>query len=127
VEAAGPSSIDPTTAISDFQNLVAAGVKGVLTMACPEQLWTHPIATAVGEGVAVDTIDISSPGSGASFHVGSPRPQMGAAVAQLYAQTLWSGVKGTVIAGLCVPGLPQLTSPTQGSRPSWPRSSRASR
>jgi ABC-type sugar transport system substrate-binding protein len=114
VNVSGPSAIDPTTAISDFQNLVTTGAKGILVMAYPAELWTHPIETAVKQGVDVDTIDISSPGSGSNFHVGSPRQQMGAEVAQLYAKQLGPNAKGTVVAGICVPGLPQLTSPTAG-------------
>ncbi len=114
VKVTGPSSLDPTGAISDFQNLTSSGAKGILVMAYPAELWKHPISTAVGQGIDVDTIDISSPGSGTNFHVGSPRQQMGAANAQLYAKQLGASAKGSVVAGICVPGLPQLTSPTQG-------------
>ena len=75
VKVSGPTSLDPTTAIADFQDLVPAGAKGVLPMAYPAQLWNKPISVAVGQGVDVDTIDISSPGSGSNFHTGR-RQQM---------------------------------------------------
>jgi ABC-type sugar transport system substrate-binding protein len=114
VKVSGPSSINPSQAITDFQNLATTGAKGILTMAYPAEQWTHPIATAIKQGIDVDTIDISSPASGASFHVGAPRQQMGAADAKVYAQKLGPHASGTVIAGICVPGLPQLTSPVQG-------------
>ena len=114
VKVSGPSSLDPTTAIADFQNLASAGAKGILTMAFPEQLWRKPISVAGSQGIAVDTIDISSQGPGSSFHTGSPRQQMGAAVARYFATKLPSGAKGLIVSGICVPGLPQLTSPVAG-------------
>jgi len=114
VKVTGPSSINPAAAISNFQNLTSSDVDGILTMGYPAELWKRPISTAVKQGINVATIDISSPGSGSSFHVGSPRQQMGAANAKLIAQKLGKNAKGQIVAGICVPGLPQLTSPIKG-------------
>jgi ABC-type sugar transport system substrate-binding protein len=114
VKISGPASLDPSTAISDFQNLAAAGAKGILVDAYPADQWKHPISQAVAQGVDVDTIDDSSPGSGTSFQVGAPQQAMGAADARVMAAQLGKGANGTVIAGICVPGLPVLVTPTLG-------------
>ena len=39
VKVTGPDSLDPTGAISNFQNVVASGAQGILAMAYPEELW----------------------------------------------------------------------------------------
>jgi ABC-type sugar transport system substrate-binding protein len=114
VKVSGPASLDPSTAISDFQNLAAAGAKGILADAYPADQWKHPISQAVSQGIDVDTIDDSSPGSGTSFQVGAPQQAMGAADAEVMAAKLGKGATGTVIQGICVPGLPVLTTPALG-------------
>jgi ribose transport system substrate-binding protein len=114
VTVTGPDSLDPTGAISNFQNVVASGAQGVLAMAYPEELWKRPIETAVGQDVVVGTIDISSEAGGAATHTGAPRQQMGAALADEFAKQLPPDSSGDIIAGLCVPGLAQLTAPIEG-------------
>jgi ABC-type sugar transport system substrate-binding protein len=112
----GPAGLDPNKAISDFQNAVAAGAKGILVMAYPGDLWTAPINRAVDQGVTVAMADVFSEKSKAVTEVGAPKVAMGAALAEEYIKQIPEGTEGVIIPGLCVAGLRVLEAPLDGFR-----------
>jgi len=116
VKTSTPSQQDASSAVSNFQNLTTAGVQGIIVTAFPGDQWKKPIAAAIGQGILVNSVDASSPLSGTSFHVGPPRQQMSAAVATELAKSFPNGkdTKGTVVAGVCVAGVPEFDALAKG-------------
>nr|MBA3844884.1 substrate-binding domain-containing protein [Actinomycetota bacterium] len=112
----GPTALNPGQAIGTFQNAVASGAQVALVMAYPGDLWRAPIDAAVRQGVTVATNDDSSDDSQAAFHIGPPKVAMGAALADEFAKKIPQGATGTIIPGLCVPGLAVLQAPINGFR-----------
>ncbi len=118
VKSSTPSQQDASSAVSNFQNLTTAGVQGIIVTAFPGDQWTKPIATAIKQGILVNSVDASSPQSGTSFHVGPPRQQMSAAIATELVKSFPNGKdsKGTVVAGICVAGVPEFDALAKGLR-----------
>jgi ribose transport system substrate-binding protein len=112
----GPAGLDPNKAIADFQNGVASGMKGMLVMAYPGDLWTAPINRAAGQGVTVATADDYAENSKAITEVGPPKVTMGAALADEYLKQIPEDASGVIVPGLCVAGLPVLEAPLNGFR-----------
>jgi ribose transport system substrate-binding protein len=112
--AATPAAIDGATAISNFQNAVASGTDVAVVSAYPPADWRVPIDQAVKQGVTVGTTDTPSPTSQAALHTGAPRVAMGAAIAKAMAAQLPEDAKGTIVPGLCIPGIQQLLAPVEG-------------
>ncbi|MDT0183993.1 substrate-binding domain-containing protein [Microbacterium sp. ARD31] len=112
----GPQGLDPNKAITDFQNAIAAGAKGVLVHAYPGDLWRAPIDRAVDQGIVVATADVYSEGSKAVTEVGAPKVAMGAGLADLYIEQLPADAEGVIIPGICVAGLEVLIAPLNGFR-----------
>lgn len=110
----GPQGLDPNKAIADFQNAVAAGNKGMLVFAYPGDLWKKPIDTAVDQGVVVSTTDDYSENSKAITETGAPKVAMGAAIADEFIKRIPEGSTGTIVPGICVPGLQVLTATYDG-------------
>ncbi|BEP14860.1 hypothetical protein acdb102_31710 [Acidothermaceae bacterium B102] len=107
----GPADLNPTEAIKDMQDAGNAGVKGEVVSAYPGDLFKVPID---GLGIPVTTIDLYSPGSKAATHFAPDKYELGVAMATEIAKALGANATGTVIAGICVPGLPALVAPQQG-------------
>lgn len=113
----GPTQLDPTAAIADYQNAVSAGAAGMLVVGFPPDLYKSPVDKATALGVVTASVDVNvAPGSTATAHVSSPKAAMGAAVAEAYIAALPEDATGELVPGLCVPGLPDLTVPLDGFR-----------
>lgn len=109
-----PTALNPNQAISIFQNTVASGANVALVMAYPGDVWRAPITTASRQGVTVGTNDDDSEGSAAKFQIGAPKAAMGAGLADQFVKALPPHAKGTIVPGICVPGLAVLLSPVSG-------------
>lgn len=114
---AGPSGIDPPTEIKQFQDLLQTGVKAITTVAYPSDIWVRPIDTASNSGVPVGTYDVASPASLETVHVGPRNLDVGKAMADAYTNTLGasaSSASGSVVLGICFPGLDVLEARVTG-------------
>jgi len=107
----GPADINPPEAVKGLQNAVAAGADGAIVAAFPGELFKVPIDRA---GMPVVTIDLQSPGSKAGTHFGPSKYDLGVALAEEFAKALPANASGTVVGGICVPGLPVLVAAQQG-------------
>lgn len=107
----GPPSPDPPTAIKALQDAAAAGADGAVVAAFPGDLFRVPINQT---GIPVVTLDIYSPGSKAATHFGPDKYALGAALAKEFLKKLPADSSGTVVGGICVPGLPSLEQPQKG-------------
>lgn len=107
----GPADINPPAAVKGLQNAVAAGADGAIVAAFPGELFKVPIDRA---GMPVVTIDLQSPGSKAATHFGPSKYDLGVALAKEFAKALPANASGTVVGGICVPGLPVLVAAQQG-------------
>lgn len=114
---AGPSAIDPPTEIKEFQDLMQTGVKAITTVAYPSDIWVRPIDNATNAGVPVATYDVASPASLETVHVGPRNLDIGKAMADAYTNTLGSNAStatGSVVLGICFPGLDVLEARVTG-------------
>ncbi len=107
----GPADINPTEAIKDLQNAVAAGADGAIVAAFPGNLFKVPIDHADMPSI---TIDLESPGSKAVTHLGPNKYALGVALAQEFAKAMPAKASGEFVGGICVPGLAVLIAPQQG-------------
>lgn len=107
----GPTNIDPAAAIKALQDASAAGADGAIVAAFPGDLFKVPIDQT---GLPVATIDLYSPGSTAGTHFGTDKYGLGVALAEEFAKQLPEDAQGTIVGGICVPGLPALVAPQQG-------------
>lgn len=107
----GPADINPSEAIKDLQNAVAAGADGAVVAAFPGNLFKVPIDHA---NMPVITIDLEAPGSKAITHLGPNKYALGVALANQFAKSLPAKASGEFVGGICVPGLPVLLAPQQG-------------
>ena len=110
----GPPGLDPPTQIKALQDAVSAGATGVATMAFPGELWVRPIDNATSSGATVVTLDTPSEGSTATTHFGPSKYALGTALADAFSTRLGPDAHGYIQPGICVPGLPSLTSPFTG-------------
>jgi ABC-type sugar transport system substrate-binding protein len=107
VTVTGPPEPDPTQEVADFQNVVAAGAKGVIVQANPPSQFERPIETAIKQGVDVESDLLPTDGSGTKYLVGPSIAGAGAGVAQLFASKWGAHAHGTAYVGVCETGLPQ--------------------
>lgn len=112
----GPPGINPPAALSAFQTAVAAGSKGVVVAALPDDLFGRPIDDAVDAGTAVVTVDVPAPNSEASAHFGPSRFALGVALAKEWSDKLGTNAKGYIQPGNCSPTVPVLVSVIDGFR-----------
>jgi ABC-type sugar transport system substrate-binding protein len=103
----GPSEPDPSQEVADFQNVVAAGAKGVIVQANPPSQFQRPIETAIKQGVDVESDLLPTDGSGTNYLVGPSIAGAGGGVARLFASKWGANAHGTAYVGVCETGLPQ--------------------
>ena len=108
----GPAQLDPSAAISDTQDAVAAGARGMLVSAFGS--FTPILNRALAQNVSVCTADVADPGSKVPCHIGSPTANEGAALAKYFATKLGSNASGDIVSGICVPGYPPLAAKISG-------------
>jgi ABC-type sugar transport system substrate-binding protein len=111
---AGPQGVDPPAHVKAFNDAIATGAKGAITVAFLPDFWVAPINAAVDKGIPVYTFDIASPDSKQNVHVGPSNADLGAAIATAVAEEAGAGAKGDVVPGICVPGNPVLESRVTG-------------
>jgi ABC-type sugar transport system substrate-binding protein len=106
----GPAVPDATTQLSEFQNLIASGAKGIIIQGFPASIWDHPVATAVSQGIDVESQLIPTTGTGTNYMVGPGIAVSGIQAAKAFAAHMAPNAHGEFIMGLCIPGLEQFTA-----------------
>ena len=101
----GPAAFDATAAVGSFQDAVLSGAEAVVVVAFPSDFWIRVIDDAVQQGVVVSTYDVDAAASLESVHTAPKQKDQGRALAEVLAEALGSGASGTVVAGICLPGL----------------------
>jgi len=107
---------DPPGQVKLFQDVIAAGAKGVVFAPYDVNVWRRPLQEAADEGIALIVTNLAAPGTAAKTFVGENSVQMGAAVADLVLDQLGDNPKGKVILATCAPGLLAITLREQGIR-----------
>ncbi len=102
---AGPAAFDTAAEVAAFQDMVLAGADAIVVVAFPSDFWIRPIDEAVNNGVVVSTFDVESPASLASLHTAPKQKDQGTMMADVIADALGDGAAGTIITGICLPGL----------------------
>ncbi len=102
---AGPAAFDTAAEVAAFQDMVLAGADAIVVVAFPSDFWIRPIDEAVAKGVVVSTFDVESPSSLASLHTAPKQKDQGVMMANVIADEFDAGVSGTIVTGICLPGL----------------------
>jgi ABC-type sugar transport system substrate-binding protein len=113
LQVAGPEGVDQQAHIKAFNDSIAAGAEGVMTVAFLPDIWVRPIDDATDGGTLVYTFDIASPDSKEAVHVGPSNIDLGRSVAGAVVDDLGADATGDVIVGICVPGNPVLETRVQ--------------
>lgn len=116
IRSAGPDSIDTPVQIRQFGDLVAAGVKAIVTVAFPADLWVRPINDAVDQGVAVGTVDVASPDSRQLVMASPKQTDFGRDLGRAMVAALGPDASGEIVTGICFPGLDVLEQRLVGLR-----------
>lgn len=104
-----PETINPETAIGMFDAMVTKGVDAVVLNPNPPEAWTKVIKSAVDSGIQVNVIDNPAEAESGFGVFISPD---NTAVAQVLAEEFFAQLKakgvteGTVVYGICAPGVP---------------------
>jgi ribose transport system substrate-binding protein len=113
LQVAGPEGVDQQAHIKAFNDAIAAGAEGVMTVAFLPDIWVRPIDDATDNGTLVYTFDIASPESKEAVHVGPSNVDLGRSVAGALVDDIGADATGDVIVGICVPGNPVLETRVQ--------------
>ena len=104
-----PETINPETAIGMFDAMISKGVDAVVLNPNPPDAWTNVIKSAVDNGILVNVIDNpATPESGFGVFI-SPDNEVAAETlaGEFFDQLKDKGVSGgTVVFGICAPGVP---------------------
>lgn len=111
---ASSQAIDPPNEVKIFNDVVATGIKGVVVVAYPADLWVRPINDAVGKGITVATVDVASPKSKELVMAAPKEYDLGYALGNALGAKLPSGATGKFVSGLCVPGLDVIVNRLNG-------------
>lgn len=102
---AGPAAFDASAQVAAFQDMVLAGADAIVVVAFPSEFWIRPIDEAVASGVVVSTFDVEAPASLMSLHTAPRQADQGVVMADAIVDALGEGVSGTIVTGICLPGL----------------------
>jgi len=102
---AGPAAFDTAAEVAAFQDMVLAGADAIVVVAFPSDFWIRPIDEAVAQGVVVSTFDVESPSSLAALHTAPKQKDQGVMMADVIADEFDADVAGTIVTGICLPGL----------------------
>lgn len=101
----GPVAFDASAEVAAFQDMVLAGADAIVVVAFPSDFWIRPIDEAVKKGVAVSTFDVEAPASLQSLHTAPKQFDQGIVMADAIADAVGDGASGTIVTGICLPGL----------------------
>ena len=103
----GPTTIDPTTAIKDFNDVVATHPDGIVVFPVPADLWVRPLSQAADQGIKLDAIHVPpSSGSKVPLYVGMREKEAASELAQRFVAKLGHGAHGTIVLGIGPAGEP---------------------
>lgn len=101
----GPVAFDVSAEVAAFQDMVLAGADAIVVVAFPSDFWIRPIDEAVQRGVTVSTFDVEAPASLQSLHTAPKQADQGVDMANVIADALGDDASGTIVTGICLPGL----------------------
>ena len=116
VDVQGPAIFAAGDAIAIFEGMVQKRVDGLAVIPMPGDVWVTPIKNATQAGVPVVTANVSSPDSTASTWFGQDEFGSGIILATAIRNALGEAGKthGTIIVGICAPGVDVLNKRYDG-------------
>jgi simple sugar transport system substrate-binding protein len=116
VEVVGPSTFEATEAIGMFESMVQKHKDGLVVVPMPGEVWVKPIKEATDAKIPVVTANITSAESAAESWFGQDEYQSGVILAQEIKKALAAEGKtnGTILAGVCKPGVAVLDERYKG-------------
>jgi ribose transport system substrate-binding protein len=103
----GPPTIDPTTAIKQFNDMVATRPDGIVIFPIPADLWVAPLSRAADRGIKLNAIHVpTSEGSKVPMYVGMREKEAAAQLAQRFVEALGPDAKGEIVLGIGPAGEP---------------------
>lgn len=116
VEVVGPSSFEATEAISQFEGMIQKKKNGLVVIPMPGEVWVKPIKEATTAAIPVVTANITSAGSDSTAWFGQDEYQSGVTLAVEIRKMLDADHKksGTILVGICKPGVAVLEERYKG-------------
>ncbi len=115
IDVVSPSKMDTMEQIALFDAEVAKGAVGIGVVCADASAWVVPIKNAIDQGIVVGCGNVYAEGSGAPIYAGISGYADGLALGDaLLADPVAMALKGKVILGSCLPGLPVLDGRTNG-------------
>ena len=115
IDVVSPSKMDTMEQIALFDAEVAKGAVGIGVVCADASAWVVPIKNAIEQGIVVGCGNVYAEGSGAPIYAGISGYADGLALGDaLLADPVAMALKGKVILGSCLPGLPVLDGRTNG-------------
>ena len=119
----GPAQIDPSQEVSIFQNEVLSGPDAIIVGPIPASLFVEPALQAEDQGIKVAWVVVPPAGDiKDGLFVGNNEYEMGKTVGDLIADRVTSAkgrdATGTVVPGICIPGLTNLEDRLAGVKES---------
>jgi len=110
-----PPQINPEQEVQMFNGLTRTAKDGIAYMTTAPDVFAHPTADAVGEGIPVVAMD-SAPldSSGVTTYVGNDNFALGQSVAREVIKKIPADATGEVVLGIDIPGLPLLQARVKG-------------
>lgn len=105
INTGAPAAFDTQASLQQFNDVLIGGVDAVVVVAFPQDVWVSTIDDAVNDGVVVSTYDVESPASLQSLHTAPKQKDQGRMMAGVLSEALGDGASGTVVSGICLPGL----------------------
>jgi ribose transport system substrate-binding protein len=107
LDVAGPPTIDPTTAIKDFEDMVATKPDGVTVFPIPAEQWVRPFNQAAEAGVKLDAIHVPpTEGSEVPLYVGMKEKEAAEDLVHVFAEELGPEASGEIVLGIGPVGEP---------------------
>ena len=107
LDVAGPPTIDPTTAIKDFEDMVATKPDGVTVFPIPAEQWVRPFKQAAEAGVKLNAIRVQpTEGSEVPLYVGMKEKEAAEDLVHVFAEELGPEASGEIVLGIGPVGEP---------------------
>jgi simple sugar transport system substrate-binding protein len=116
VEIQGPPTMDVRAAIAIFEGMAQRSPSGLVVMPMQGELWQTPLERVAQSGIPVVTANVTAPGAPVGAWFGQDERNSGVILARQVVKALTAAgqINGTVVVGVCAPGVDVLNARYEG-------------
>jgi ribose transport system substrate-binding protein len=104
IQILAPQQFDPPAQVKMFQDALATGVKGIVTIPSPADIWRQPVRQATDAGIPVLSANNAAPGI-IPLYVGENSVRTGRTTIELLLEEAGENPTGTFLMGNAAPGV----------------------